>query len=145
MAYTNPTISDFKTFFNRDFAYGLTDDYVMDTDITKALTLARSNINTSLFADEEEYKLAYLLIAAHHLVTNLQASTEGVNGRFSWLITNNNVGNGASTVTYDIPDWIRKDKNFAYLTTTHYGAKYCSIVAPRCIANLQSFDRITRP
>ena len=143
MSYTVPTIAQFKTRFARDFAFGTTQDVVMDVDITNAILDAGTNINESIFKDEAEYQLAYLYLAAHHLVVNLKAAMNGINGSFSWLVNSNTVG--PVSTQYDIPEWVKNDKFLGYITTTEYGAKYCSIVAPRLIGNFQSFYRYSLP
>ena len=44
-----PTVTDFKNYFNRDFPYGNVDlSTVQDNDITKALAEAAMNFNEGL-------------------------------------------------------------------------------------------------
>ena len=140
--YTDPTVADFKARFVRDWSYGGTPQTVMDADVTNALADAATNINPYLFQNQAEYSQAFLYLAAHHLVTSFQASRLGTSSSWDWLQTGRSVDSVSES--FEIPDWIMKDKYLAYLTTTQYGAKYCSIVAPRMVGNVWSTQAITR-
>ena len=143
MAFIVPTVAEFKAEFDRDFPYGTVDTTVKDSDITKAIRFAGTNINEAIFVDQAEYTMCYLYLAAHHLVTNLQASALGTAANFNWLTESKSVGEVAET--YVIPAWIRENKLLGYLTTTQYGAKYCSVVGPRLVGNMASYHRDTLP
>ena len=75
-AYSNPTVQDFKDYFNRDFPYGTTTDTIMDSDISKAELLAFIAINPCLFQSQEIYNIGFLLLSAHSLVMNIRASSQ---------------------------------------------------------------------
>lgn len=48
--FNNPSVSDFKTQFTRDFPYGTDPNTsVLDSDITSAFTYTNVNINQGLF------------------------------------------------------------------------------------------------
>lgn len=127
--FTNPTIADFKAYFNRDFPYGSTIDTVMDDDITKALSEVLFNFNTSLFSTQSNYTLAYLLLAAHYLVTNLRNSSQGVAGQYSFLQSSRGVGSVSEGLS--IPQRILDSPELAMLCKTNYGAKYVMLLLPQ--------------
>ena len=137
MAYTTPTVADFKAQFVRDFAYapvpavGGGDEalkYVMDTDITSAITMAGININEELFASQSIYSLCYGLLSAHYLATNIQASSQGLESQHEWGTIQKSVG--SMQASYSIPDSIMKSPYLSLLTRTRYGAQYLGIIAP---------------
>lgn len=127
-----PTIADFKTNFSRDFPYGTTNSTVKDFDITKALNEAGFNINESLFGTQDSYSMAYLYLAAHYLVMDLRASSQGISGAFGWLESGKSVGSVSQS--FSIPQKILDNPVFAYYSKTNYGAKYLSLVLPRLVA-----------
>lgn len=128
MAYTNPSVTDFKTYFFRDFPYGSTMSTVQDQDITNALADASYNLNSGLFGSQAKYTAGYLLLAAHYLVTNLRASSQGVAGNYSWLEASKSVGSVSQA--FSIPERILANPEFAMLSKTSYGAKYLLMVLP---------------
>lgn len=137
MAYVTPTVSDFKAQFVRDFPYapasvvGGGDDalkYVMNSDINTAIVMAGVNINEALFDAQEIYSLAYLLLSAHYLVTNIQASSQGLFSQAEWTVIQKSVGSMQGS--YSIPDRIKSSPYFSILTTTKYGMQYLSLIAP---------------
>lgn len=125
---TAPTANDFKAYFNRDFPYGTTLQHVMDADITRALSEAGVKINESLFADQAAYNLGYLLLAAHFLVMNLRAASQGISGQFDWLQGSKSVGSVSESL--NIPQRILDNPEFAMLCKTTYGGKYLMFVLP---------------
>lgn len=142
-AYADPTLSQFKTRFSRDFNFGTTSDLVMDSDLTNAFQDAGTNINQELFVSQDEYQMAFLYLAAHHLCENLKAAQSGPNSTYSWMVQSKTASDISES--YFLPEWVKNSKVLAYLTTTRYGAKYCSIIAPRLIGNFASSTRVTLP
>lgn len=130
MAYTVPTIADFKAYFVRDFPYG-TDPKtsVIDQDITNALADSGVNFNESLFSDQANFNIGYLLLTAHFLVMTLRASSQGTSGQFSWLQNSRNVGSVSEGIA--IPQRILDNPEFAYLSKTNYGAKFLMFILPQ--------------
>lgn len=129
MAYTDPSVADYKAYFTRDFPYGSTASTVMDSDITKALAEAAFNINQGLFGSQGEYSLAFMYLTAHYLVSDLQASSQGVSGQYSWLQTAKAAGSVSES--FQIPQKILDNPYLAMLSKTRYGAKYLSLLLPR--------------
>lgn len=132
MAFLNPTVDDFKTYFTRDFPYG-TDPQtsILDADIAKAYGQVNFQINCSLFNKQENYTLGYLWLAAHYLVVDIRASSQGIAGRYNWLEVSKGAGNLNSG--YAIPQRILDNPTFAMLAQTRYGAKYLELLLPSLI------------
>lgn len=129
MAYANPTITDFKNYFNRDFPYGNADlTTVNDTDIQKALDQQQNVINPCLFWNQNIYTQGALLMSAHFMVLNLRASAQGIAGKFEWL--QNSKGVGAVNVGISIPPRLLENPEFAMLVSTTYGTQFLYIVLP---------------
>lgn len=143
MPYTNPSATDFKNYFVRDFPYGVDTTEVMDSDITSALADANFNFNPALFANQSAYTLGFLLLAAHYLVLNLRASSQGISGQYSWLQTSKGVGSVNEGIT--IPQRILDNPEFAMLSKTNYGAKFLSFILPQLCGNIFSVQGGTRP
>ena len=129
MSYLNPTIAEFKGYFVRDFPYG-TDPAtsILDSDITKAFGQTNLTINQGLFSSQEDYTTCYMWLCAHWLVVDLQAAGQGINSQFSWNATSKSVG--SVSVSQTIPQRILDNPEFAYLTSTQYGAKYLMLILP---------------
>jgi hypothetical protein len=115
---------------------------VMNADITKALGMAPANINPALFATEETFQSAFGLLAAHYLVTNILASTQGLKSQYDWLTIQRTVGN--VNTSHAAPTWVKNSAFWSTLTSTRYGAQYLSLIAPllhgnmRCVAGATS-------
>lgn len=144
MAYTNPSVTDFKNFFVRDFPYGTDiDNQVLDADITRAIADAAFNFNSSLFSTQTEYTAAYLYLTAHFLVTNLQASSQGLAGAYNWLTASKSV-QGVSE-SYAIPERVMQNPQLASVSKTRYGAHYISMIWPRMIGQVFTVCGQTKP
>lgn len=143
MAFTNPTVADFKAYFFRDFPYGSTLDTVTDADITKALAEALFNFNPGLFADQAQYSMGVLYLAAHYLVIDLRASSQGITGSYSWLESSKSVGSVSES--FVIPQRILDNPYWAMLSQTPYGAKFLSLILPRLLGNIMVLPGRTQP
>lgn len=129
MPYNNPLITDFKSYFTRDFPYGTDPNTsVLDADIGKAYGQVNFAINPGLFSNQANYTLGYLWLAAHWLVTDLRASSQGISGQYSWLQTNKAVGSVSEGL--QVPDRILANPLFAMYSKTNYGAKYLQLLLP---------------
>lgn len=137
MAFINPDIPTFKTYFTRDFPYTADPSTgIQDTDIAKAYGQVNFVINTELFNNQENYTLGYLWLAAHYLVIDLRASSQGIAGRYNWLEASKNAGGLSSS--FSIPQRILDNPYFAMLTQTRYGAKYLEILLPGLVGQMFS-------
>lgn len=133
MAYTNPTVSDFKNQFARDFPYGVDiNNDVLDSDITYAFQLTNAQVNQGLFPDQGTYALGYNLLSAHFLVTNLRASSQGINGQYNWL--QNSKAVGQVNEAFSIPQRVLDNPYWSSLSKTNYGQNYLSLILPQLIA-----------
>ena len=141
MAYP-PTIVDFKARFDRDFAFGEGKDYVRDQDVSNALADVVCLFNSSLWSSVQEKTSAYLFVAAHMMVLNLQAA-----GGLSARVTGKAVGNtgggvvqsksvGAVSVAYAIPESVANSRVLSQFMKTDYGQRYLQMLAPRLIGNV---------
>ena len=127
--YNVPSLADFRSYFNRDFPYGTSLDTVTDADITRAATDASVYFcSQELFTSQTGFTLAFLLLTAHMLVTNIKASSSGLGATFSWPANSHSVGDVSESIA--IPQRILDNPEFAWFTTTPYGTKYLMLVLP---------------
>jgi len=129
------TISEFKSYFARDFNFAPADDqgnidqYIVDADITKAITESVLNFNDGLFNDPAT---VFMYLVAYTLVVNLQNSAKGISSQAKFPISSNNVG-GVS-ISFAIPERYAKDAFIQSYTKNGYGMKYLELVLPYLVA-----------
>lgn len=130
MTFLNPSITDFKNYFVRDFPYG-TDPQIsiLDADIGKAFGQTNFAINPGLFSNQESYTIGYLYLSAHWLCVDMQASSQGISGQYNWPVTSKSVGSVSESVT--IPQRILDNPLFSMYSQTPYGAKYLQLLLPQ--------------
>ncbi len=144
MAFINPSVADFKSYFFRDFPYGTdVETQVVDQDITKAFQMTNVNMNPGLFGDQASYSIGYNLLSAHYLVTNLRASSQGINGQYNFLQASKNAG--AVAEAFAIPERILANPDFAMLCKTNYGAQFLQLILPQLAGQIFSVRGSTRP
>jgi hypothetical protein len=143
VAYTQPTVSDFKLFFTRDFPYGVTNQTVMDSDIFRAITQTSMDFPVTLFPDQGSYNVGFLLLSAHNLVMNLRASSQGINGQFAWLQGSRSVGSVSESIS--IPQRILDNPMFSYLSKTNYGTQYLMMILPLISGQVFTVEGATLP
>lgn len=144
MAFVNPSVDDFKSFFTRDFPYGTDPNTsILDSDITKAFTFVNVNMNQDLFGDQGSYNIGYLLLSAHYLVMNIRSSSQGINGQFSFLEQSKSVGQVSQT--FAIPQRVLDNPDWAILMKTNYGAQFIQLVLPQLAGNIFAVYGTTRP
>lgn len=144
MAYTNPAVSDFKTFFVRDFPYGTDANVaVLDADITKAFSFVDVNMNQGLFSTQASYNVGYLLLSAHYLVMNMRASSQGLSGQFNFLQQSKNVGSVAEA--FGIPQRVLDNPDWSILCKTNYGAQFIQLVLPQLSGQIYTVCGGTQP
>jgi hypothetical protein len=146
MSWTAPTVAQFKAQFYRDFPYApATDlqnlDYVIDQDITNAITEALQNFNCALFGDNTT--IIFLYLAAHTLVSNIRNSSMGLSSQAKFPLESSSVG-GVS-IANNINERFASDPIFAGYLTTGYGKKYLDLVYPYTIGNVGISCGITTP
>lgn len=131
-SYTNPTVSDFKAQFVRDFPYGSGVQNVMDSDIQQGINDTSVFINPNLFNSQSFYSSVYLLLSAHFMVLNMRASgaqNEGLAGQWNWLQASK--GAGSVSESFDIPERIKGNPMYASLSKTYYGNKALFLMLPQ--------------
>lgn len=146
MAYTAPTVAEFKARFDRDFAFAVdqTDmERVRDTDITRGLNSAAVNFNGGLWETQAIYAEALLLLAAHYLVTNLLNSSQGLGSQATWLTNSKAIGNMSES--FAIPDRIARSATLGIYSKTGYGMEYLSLIMPRLVGNVALVRGDTTP
>ncbi len=144
MSYSYPTVTEFKERFDRDFPYGSNiETSVRDIDITRAMDRAKVNFNEAFFGSEEDFKLGFLYLSAHHLVLNLRNSSQGLSGQFSWL--QNSRGAGSVSEGLSIPTMILENPYFAAISKTGYGAEFLIMVLPQLFGNIYTVKGATNP
>lgn len=133
MAFTIPTVADFKAQFVRDFPYAPLLDptnpsYVTDADIQSALNEANIHFNAGAF-DDASAALIYLYLAAHMMVVNIQVlASKGLasGAKFPLLST----GVGSVNISNNIPQLFQESPMFSGYLKTGYGQKYLDLVYP---------------
>lgn len=143
MAYTQPTVTDFKAYFTRDFPYGTTNDTVLNSDITKAMGEANFSFNEALFSSQTNYTIGFLYLTAHYLVIDLRNSSQGLAGTYAWLETSKSVGSVSQG--FSIPQQILDHPILAMLSKTPYGAKYLELISPSLVGQIFSSCGATLP
>lgn len=127
--YTNPSVSDFKAYFNRDFPYGNSDlTTIQDADILKAQLQAFDTINSNLFPTQNLYTTGVQLLSACLMVQNLRSSSQGIAGKFEWQVNSKNVAAVASS--FSIPQRILDNPEFSIYASNTYGVQYLAMVIP---------------
>lgn len=148
MPWLAPSVSDFKTFFARDFNFATdhdepqNDEYVLDGDITKAIAEAELNFNAQYGTDAQVTNV-FMYLAAFCLVVNLQNSAKGIASQSKFPISSNSVG-GVS-VNFQIPDRYAKDPILSIYTQNGYGMKYLSLILPFLTGNIDLIEGTTTP
>jgi len=144
VAYSNPTVADFKAYFFRDFPYGTdVETQVLDADIAKAMQQTNINFNPGFFGDQSSYNVGYLNLTAHYMVMNLRASSQGINGQYSFLDQSKSVGSVSEA--YAIPQRILDNPELSMFTKTNYGAMYLSLILPQLTGQVFSVHGGTHP
>lgn len=140
------TIEDFKAHFYRDFTYGTLSencDVIADEDLSKAFDEAKINFNPALWSTQGELKIALLYAVAHYLVIDIQMSKEGVDSSGGFPVNSRSVG--SISESYQIPNWVSSSPYLSMFASTKYGLKYCSLLRPRLVGNVQVFAGLTTP
>ena len=123
-----PTVQEFKDFFTRDFPYGNTKEFVMDSDIERAQKEAKMSFNGALFDTQDNFSMMFNYLTAHFLVNDLNASSQGISGSYAWATGSKSVG--SVSVSQSIPSAILADPFLAMISKTNYGAKYLLLLLP---------------
>lgn len=130
--FSNPTVSDFKNYFVRDFPFGFDiSKHVVDADIERAISEASIKINQSIFCDQDEFTIAFQYLTAHILAMNIKNSSQGLSSSFEWPYSSKSVG--SVSVGQSIPESVLSNPLYAYYAKTGYGVEYLMLIYPRLI------------
>lgn len=142
--FDNPTIADFKSFFIRDFPYGVDPETsILDQDIANAFAESDAVINQALFKSQSVYTLGFELLSAHYLSMSIRSSSQGISGQFSWNQSSKSVGSVSES--FSIPQRILDNPEFAFLTKTTYGSRYLMMILPALSGQIYTVQGGTRP
>lgn len=144
-----PSVTDFKTQFNREFLYGTSLAQVQDNDIQRAINEASIMFNPALWdgttalGSTTELNIVYLYVCAHYLVLNIQGAGglssvnrgRGVKSTGGGTIQSKSVG--SVSLTYVIPQDIQNSPILGQFMRTDFGQKYLALLAPRLVGNVQ--------
>ncbi len=137
-----PAISDFKVQFNRDFVYGPGLDTVQDNDIQRGLNDAEILFNPDIWGSPTDQNTAYLYVAAHFMVLNIQAAG-GLSSKVQGLGvlskgggTIESKGVGSANVGFAVPNYVRESPILSQFMRTDYGQKYLQLLTPRLVGNV---------
>ncbi|WP_299074740.1 DUF4054 domain-containing protein [uncultured Paraglaciecola sp.] len=145
------TVSDFKTYFRRDFPYAPddanfcsnSDTYIFDEDITKAFGEAKMMLNQALFSSDDGITIAYQYLTAHYLVHDINTGLQGVESTGNNPVSSRSVGSVSES--YSIPQRYLDDPQLSFFTNTGYGMKYLSLILPALAGNVGSVCGATNP
>lgn len=125
----NPTVTDFKNYFTRDFPFGPDPQIeITDADIQRAIDETNCQINMGLFSGQDCYSMAFMYLTAHFLVTNIKNSSQGLSGQFEGLLSSKSVSSVSSSFQY--PEEFSSNPLFMMIAKTPYGARYLEIIYP---------------
>lgn len=110
------------------------ENYIQDVDISRAFMEARMNFNPKLFPRCDECRMAFLYLAAHYLVIDMNNAQNPFALGGMGLVQSKSVGSVSES--YAIPQWILNDKNLGLYAQTGYGRKYLSLIIPRLHGNI---------
>jgi len=130
MGLYTPTVSTFKAQFVRGWTYGTSEPDIMDSDITNAIAEAEAVFNPDLYPPDypgftSPGWLAELYLAAHFVITDVDAADTGGQTRF--LQASRSVQGVSESV--DIPDWMKAGE-FAFYASSYYGQKFLILSKP---------------
>lgn len=109
-------------------------DYILDSDITKALAQGVNNVNPDIFESDAVLTDAFYYAAAHFLVMDIRMAEAGLDSRNEGVITNKSVG--SVSVGYGTPADTGASALQSFYQQTAYGQKYMAYVRPRTIGHI---------
>lgn len=137
-----PGIADFKAKFVREFVYGDGGNTVMDTDITRALGEVDPYYNQALLNSTDQQTSAYLFIAAHLMVLNIQTAG-GLSAVNLGLGVRNVAENfqvskslGSASISHEPPPtYVSGSPTLSFLWRTTFGQSYIAMIYHSLIGN----------
>lgn len=146
-----PQVSDFKGQFPREFIYGTGLDSVQDGDIQRGLNEAGIMFNpslwdtTTLIGTTSEGGIAYMYLAAHLMVLNIQQMAGGLSALPRGKGTRNSAegivvasGVGQASVTYQVPPpRVAENAILMDFFRTTFGQRFMAMIEPRLIGRIE--------
>lgn len=109
-------------------------NYISDTDISRAFVEAKVNFNPRLFPNCEAIRMGFLYLSAHYLVIDLNNALNplalGANG----FTQSKSVGSVSES--YGLPQWMLNSPIYGLYAQTGYGRKYLSLILPALVGNI---------
>ena len=146
--YQDPAVADFQNFYYRDFPFDLTftgnsNLYILIQDILKGFQQANAQINADLYLNQQSFTNGILCLSAHRLCTNINNSSQGINGQYNWGEVSKGVG--PISQSFAIPQGIINNPYLFSFTKTTYGADYVLDLYPRLTGGMSSVMGHTKP
>lgn len=141
--YTEPTITEFKAKFPRNFPYGAGRNNVKDADIQSGLDQSYAFANPDLFCNQADFTNASLFLAAHFMVLDLRMAMEGLYSEWLWPTQSKGAGN--MDQSFAIPDEILENPEYAMLASTAYGTRFIFLVYPKIRGQIFTVAGATHP
>lgn len=145
-----PLVSDFQAHFFREFTYGDGLDTVTEKDVQRALDETGPDFNPCLWdtntavGSTSEGGLAYMYLAAHKMVMNIQQMAGGLSAIRRGRGIRNSAqgvavasGVGQAHVTYQVPPArVRDSASLLDLFQTTFGQRYMAMIDTRLTGNI---------
>lgn len=111
------------------------DSFVMDSDIEEGMTEAAAIIPDFAPMEHEEYVTCFLLLTAHFLIQDWQATHQGLNASGnSGILTSRTVGK--MSASYAVSTLLQQYPQWQALITTWWGLKAMTILARYNVGNV---------
>lgn len=118
-------------------------NFVQDSDITRAFQEAQVVFNQALFSTDPQIQMAYLYVTAHYLVNDILASMNAFATGVIGILSARTVGSVSES--YSIPQKYLDNPVLAGYTKSAYGIKYLSMVLPKLVGNFGVVAGATLP
>lgn len=104
------------------------DNYISDSDITRAFLEASVNFNENLFDTEAVQLMMFYYLTAHYICIDANNVNNGINFGYMGIAQSRSVGSVSES--YSIPAWLINDPMYSMYANTGYGLKYLSLIEP---------------
>lgn len=109
-------------------------NYISDTDISRAFVEAKVNFNPQLFSNCETMPMVFCYLAAHYLVIDLNNAANPLALGFMGFTQSKSVGSVSES--YALPAFIQNNSKLSLYAQTGYGRKYLSLIQPYLTGNI---------
>lgn len=145
------TVEEFKKYYRRDFPFLPSNiaedtdealDYVLDSDIEKAISEMQAMLPVCMFEDNV-LDIAQMYLTAHCLVHNMRTGNSGLASAFPFPMQSRSVGSVSES--YGIPQTFLQKACYSFYITSGYGLKYLALFYPRSRGNVAVAQGWTLP